>query len=118
VQTLSQMQDPENAPWLLGIVRDGSEPIELRLQALQAASQSGVEPKELAKLYSPKADLQIRTTLISLYAQMADPAVFDKLAEAAKSDPDQGLRKTAFYYVTHSNDPRAAKILQEIVEER
>ena len=41
----------------------------------------------------------------------------DKLLEIARRDADPELRKKALFWLGQSNDPRAAKALQDIIEQ-
>jgi HEAT repeat protein len=115
--SLSQAGGPENGRWLLGIARDGAQPLELRKQALFWAGQSGATMTDLAGLYTTMTDRAMREQLIFVYSQREEPAAVDKLLDIAKRDPDPELRKKALFWLGQSDDPRAAKALQEIIEQ-
>jgi HEAT repeat protein len=55
--------------------------------------------------------------LIFVYSQREEPAAVDKLLEIARKDPDAELRKKALFWLGQSDDPRAAKALQDIIEQ-
>jgi HEAT repeat protein len=118
VESMAQTVNPANASWLVGVVEDTTQSVELRSRALEAAVECGAPVDALAPLYSPKLDRQLRTQLIGVYTQHEEPVVLDRIAEAAKHDPDPQLRNTALAYLTASRNPAAAKALQEIVEEK
>lgn len=115
--SVSQAGGPENGRWLLGVARDGNQPLELRKQALFWAGQSGVSMADLAGLYTTMTDRAMREQLIFVYSQREEPAAVDKLLDIAKRDPDPELRKKALFWLGQSRDPRAAKALQEIIEQ-
>jgi HEAT repeat protein len=115
--SISQAGGPENGRWLLGVARDGTQPLELRKQALFWAGQSGVAMADLAGLYTTMTDRAMREQLIFVYSQRDEPAAVDKLLDIAKRDPDPELRKKALFWLGQSDDPRAAKALQEIIEQ-
>ena len=46
-----------------------------------------------------------------------EPAAVDKLLDIARTDPDKDLRKKALFWLGQSSDPRAAKALQDIIEQ-
>ena len=115
--SVSQMGGDENMKWLVGVARDRAQPIEVRKQALFWASQGGAALAELAGLYSSFDDRQMKEQLIFVYSQREEPAAVDKLLEISRRDPDPELRKKALFWLGQSDDPRAAKALQDIIEQ-
>ena len=115
--SVSQTGGPENGRWLLGVARDASQPLELRKQALFWAGQSGASMADLTGLYTTMTDRAMREQLVFVYSQREEPAAVDKLLDIAKRDPDPELRKKALFWLGQSDDPRAAKALQEIIEQ-
>lgn len=115
--SISQMGGPENGRWLLGVARDRSQPMETRKQALFWAGQSGVPLADLAALYNSADDRAMREQLVFVYSQREEPAAVDKLLEIARRDPDPEMRKKALFWLGQSEDPRAAKGLQDIIEQ-
>jgi HEAT repeat protein len=115
--SVSQAGGPENGRWLLGIARDATQPLELRKQALFWAGQSGASMADLGGLYTTLTDRAMREQLIFVYSQREEPAAVDKLLDIAKRETDPELRKKALFWLGQSDDPRAAKALQEIIEQ-
>ena len=115
--SLSQAGGAENQRWILGIARDGSQPLELRKKALFWAGQGGASMSELVGLYASMPDPAMREQLIFVYSQRDEPAAVDKLLEIARRDPDKELRKKALFWLGQSDDPRAAQALQDIIEQ-
>jgi HEAT repeat protein len=115
--SVSQAGGQENGRWLLGIARDGNQPLELRKQALFWAGQGGASINDLTSLYTTLTDRAMREQLIFVYSQRDEPPAVDKLLDIAKRDPDPELRKKALFWLGQSDDPRAAKALQEIIEQ-
>jgi HEAT repeat protein len=115
--SVSQAGGKENGRWLLGIARDGNQPLELRKQALFWAGQGGAPINDLTSLYTTMTDRAMRDQLIFVYSQRDEPAAVDKLLDIAKRDPDPELRKKALFWLGQSDDPRAAKALQDIIEQ-
>jgi len=115
--SISQAGGAENMRWLLGVARDNTQPTELRKQALFWAGQGNAPIADLASLYSVLTDRAMREQLIFVYSQRNEPAAVDKLLEIARRDPDTELRKKALFWLGQSDDPRAAKALQDIIEQ-
>jgi HEAT repeat protein len=115
--SVSQAGGAENVRWLLGVARDGKQPLELRKQALFWAGQGGASMADLTAAYASMPDRELREQLLFVYSQRDEPAAVDKLLEVARRDSDPELRKKALFWLGQSDDPRAAKALQDIIEQ-
>lgn len=115
--SISQAGGAENLRWLVGVAKDNTQPVELRKQALFWAGQGDVPIAELAGLYSTLNVRELREQVIFVYSQRDDSGAVDRLLEIARRDPDTELRKKALFWLGQSSDPRAAKALQEIIEQ-
>jgi HEAT repeat protein len=115
--SIAQGGGAENARFLLGVARDGRQPLELRKQALFWAGQANAPIADLTALYAALADRPLREQLLFVYSQRDEPAAVDRLLDIARHDPDRELRRKALYWLGQSADPRAAKALQDIIEE-
>lgn len=114
---VAQSHDVENQRWLLKIAGDGTEDIELRKQALFWAGQSGVGVAELAALYDKSTDSEMREQLIFVLSQSKEPGAVDKMLLIAQTEKDRDLRKRAIFWLSQSEDPRAAKVLEDILQQ-
>jgi HEAT repeat protein len=115
--SVSQMEGAENAKWLVSVARDRAQPLETRKQALFWAGQGGASLADLTSLYNTMDEREMREQLIFVYSQREEPAAVDKLLEIARRDSDPELRKKALFWLGQSDDPRAAKALQDIIEQ-
>lgn len=115
--SVSQAGDPEGVKWLTGVARDRAQPTETRKRALFWAGQGGATMADLGGLYDAFDDREMKDQLIFVYSQREEPAAVDKLLEIARRDPDPELRKKALFWLGQSDDPRAAKALQDIIEQ-
>ncbi len=115
--SVSQVDEAEGGKWLVSVARDRAQPIEVRKQALFWAGQGGAPIADLASLYSSFDDREMKDQLIFVYSQREEPAAVDKLLEIARRDPDGELRKKALFWLGQSDDPRAAKAIQDIIEQ-
>jgi hypothetical protein len=59
----------------------------------------------------------MKDQLIFVFSQRDEPAMTDKLLDIARRDADPELRKKALFWLGQSDDPRAAKALQDIIEQ-
>ncbi|HEX5726194.1 MAG TPA: HEAT repeat domain-containing protein [Longimicrobiaceae bacterium] len=115
--SLSQMRGVGSERWLLEVARDGGEPMETRKQALFWAGQSGASLADLARLYDAADDVEIKEQLIFVFSQRRDDAAVEKLIDIVRRDPDRELRRKALFWLGQSRDPRALRVITELIEE-
>jgi HEAT repeat protein len=115
--SISQREGQENRSWLLTVARDAGQPVEIRKQALFSAGQAGVPVPELGALYDNLRDRELKEQLLFVLSQRDDAAAVDRLLAVARKDSDPELRKKALFWLGQSDDPRAAKALQDIIEQ-
>ncbi|MEX2180919.1 MAG: HEAT repeat domain-containing protein [Gemmatimonadaceae bacterium] len=115
--SLSQQRSPENSRWLLQQAKNTRLSGELRKSALFWAGQGGAAVADLAEIYdtSPN-DRELRNQVIFTLSQRRnDTAAMDKLLDIARKEPDRELRRQAIFWIGQSRDPRAARLLEEII---
>lgn len=115
--SLAQSGTRGSLDWLLNVARDRGEPLELRKQALFWAAQGGASGAELGSLYAAFPDRAMREQLIFALSQRGDRGAADKLVDIARRETDPELRKKALFWLGQMDDPRAAEVLQQIIEE-
>jgi HEAT repeat protein len=103
--------------WLLGIGADEKVSQDVRKKAVFWASQGDVGIGRFVGLYDHTTDQAIREQVIFALSQRNDSAAVDALMHIAKTDKDQELRKKAVFWLGQSSDPRAAKFLQELIDQ-
>lgn len=114
--SVSQQRANGNEAFLLGIVGDPKEPVELRKKAIFWAGQMGVDLSQLGGLYAKLDDRDLKEQLIFAYSQRRESAAVDRLMEIARSEKDRELRKKAIFWLGQSRDPRAAGFLAELID--
>jgi TolA-binding protein len=112
---LAQGDHDGGQQWLLDLAGNQQESIELRKKALFWLGQSGASMPELFSLYDKFTDRDLREQLIFVYSQRHETQAIDKLMEIARTDRDPELRKKALFWLSQSDDPRVAKLLEEII---
>ena len=101
--------------WALGRARDGALDVETRKQALFWAEQGGVPTAELLAAYDGIDDRRMREHALFVLSRRDEAAARDKLLAVARSDADRGLRRTALFWLTQKRDPRAERLIAELI---
>ena len=112
---MSQRRDASAEKWLLDLVADKSEPLEMRKKALFWAGQGSASMSKLASMYSSSDEREMKEQMIFAFSQKREPAAFDKLMDIARNDPDRAMRKKAMFWLGQSKDPRVAQMLSDII---
>jgi HEAT repeat protein len=115
-RVIGQLGGESNDQWLMGLMRNNDEPLEVRTAALERVASRKMPIADAVKLYATVADRRMREQLINVYAQRTEPEATDKLLDIVKNDTDYNLRRQAINAVTRKNDPRATKLLLEIID--
>jgi TolA-binding protein len=114
--SLSQQRGAGNEQWLMSIVLNPKEDIELRKKALFWAGQSGVAISEISRLYDRMNDSEMKEAIIfALSQRQRDPAAMDKMFDIAKTEKDPELRKKAIFWLGQSRDPRVQQFLMDLI---
>lgn len=116
IRAIARSGGSDNEQWLLTVVRNPNEPVELRADALRYAGRSSVPIGDLVRIYDVAGDRPLRMQLIQLYAQRPDPQASDKLLEIARKGTDPDMRRMAISALSRKNDPRTKQLLLEIID--
>ncbi len=113
--SVSQQRGVDSENWLLDLVANEREPVEMRKKALFWAGQGGASMKRLSSLYSKTTDREMKDQMIFVFSQHRDAAAFEKLMDIAKNDPDRQARRKAMFWLGQSKDPRVASMLSDMI---
>lgn len=116
IRGIARAGGSENARWLLALVKNQSEPLDVRSAALSYAGRSEIAIGELVSMYDAAADRPLRMRLVSLYGQRAEHQAADKLVTIAKTGTDPEMRRMAISALSRKNDPRTRQLLLEILD--
>jgi len=105
-----------NEQWLMSVVRNESETMRLRTQALSRMRTARFPVEDLARLYDGLSDRELRSTVISLLGSREEDAATDKLFEIARSGTDPQTRRQAITALSRKKDARTTRLLLELVE--
>ena len=112
---LAERRNSGNVAFIMSVVADPKEAIDLRKKAIFDLGQMGGTASQLGTLYSTLDDRELREQVIFAIAQRNESGALDKLMDIAKSDPDRELRKKAIFWLGQSRDPRATTFLAELI---
>ncbi len=113
--SVSQQKGVDSENWLLDLVANERESVEMRKKALFWAGQSGASMQRLASLYSKTTEREMKDQMIFVFSQRREAAAFDKLMDIAKNDPDREARRKALFWLGQSKDPRVATMLSDMI---
>jgi HEAT repeat protein len=116
LRAIAKSGGSDNEQWLLAVIRNQNEPVEVRAAALHYAGSSSIPIADLARMYDVAADRPLRVQLIQLYAQRPNPEATDKLLEIARKGTDPEMRRMAISALSRKNDPRTKQLLLEIID--
>ncbi len=116
LRAIARIGGTDNEQWLLTVVRNQNEPVEVRAMALRYAGVSSIPIGDLVRMYDVAGDRPLREQLIQLYAKRSNPEATDKLLEIAKKGTDPDVRRMAISALSRKNDPRTKQLLLEIID--
>lgn len=116
ISALARIGGKDNQDWLAAVVRNTSESSQLRSAALQRLSRSDIPVADIGRMYDAADSRSMREQLISALASRKEPEATDKLIDIAKNSTDLEMRRLAINYLSRKNDPRATKLLMELIE--
>lgn len=115
VSSLARVGGDANNTWLLALVRNEDEPLESRTAALERVGRS-MDLATLNKMYDASAQRPIRRAVLALLAERKEPEALDKIVDVAKNGTDIETRRQAINILSRSKDPRASKLLLQLVD--
>jgi HEAT repeat protein len=118
VFSLAQSGGRPAGAFLMGIVRDPDEDIEIRNNALFWLGQTDrVDEEELVAMISELDEPELAEQVVFVLSQRDSDAAIDALIGLARSADDPEIREKAIFWLGQSGDPRAADYLEELVGE-
>lgn len=116
LSAISRVPGAENEQFVLRVARDPSESSEVRAGAVSRMYRiPGISISDISKLYDAAESRSLREQLISVLSQRKEPETIDKLIEIVKTGTDPRLKSQAMNALIKKDDPRAKKLLSEIV---
>jgi len=118
LMSLSRTETTENQQFLFAVARNESEQPSLRAAATQRLGRmQSVTANDIAKLYAVADARSLREQILYALSQRKEPEAIDKMMEIARKDTDPQIRRTAISLLARSNNERAKKLLQELIDQ-
>ncbi len=104
-------------PWdrVLAVARDVSRPRQVRTQAMfwSANAAGDKAAQELGVIASNDPDVEIRTQAVFALSRRDDGV--EQLLRIARTSKDREVKKSAYFWLGQSKDPRAAALFAEVL---
>jgi HEAT repeat protein/TolA-binding protein len=118
LMSLSRIDTAENQQFLITVARNENEQPSLRAAATQRLGRmQSVSASDIAKLYAVADARSLREQILYALSQRKEPEAIDKMMEIARKDTDPQIRRTAISLLARSNNERAKKLLQELIDQ-
>ncbi len=118
IQALAETPGDEGTRWMLEVVENGKQPIEVRKKALFWAGQRhSLDINALVAIYGKLTEPELKEHFIFVLSERRESAATDKLIDIAKNDRDTEMRKKALFWLAQKNDPRAKQLLLDIINQ-
>jgi len=113
---LAGTEDPRATELLRALVLQESADVELRKAAIFALGhQSETWDASFPELYEKLESPSLREHFIFVLSQRREDSAVEKLIDIARSDPDREMRKKALFWLGQSDDPRAVRLIRDLV---
>jgi len=116
VSAVAKLGGEENERWLVDLARDADEPKAVRAAALASLARTSVPVTLLVRIYDATPERELREQLLGVFGKRSEAEATDKLIDIVRNEPDPRLRRQAIAVLARKNDPRTARLLQEIIE--
>jgi TolA-binding protein/HEAT repeat protein len=114
--SIARVRDADSQKWMLSFVRDTTQPVELRRDALSTLTRSQTTTvAEVASLYAQVPELELRQQIITSLASRKEPEAVDQLITIYRGTTDTKLKMQIINVLSRRDDPRTQKLLIEIL---
>jgi HEAT repeat protein len=114
---IGRVESTESQQFLMGTVRNQSEPPSLRSAALERLGRmESVSVSDIAKLYDIADTRSLREQVLRGLSQRKEDVAVDKMIEIARKDTDPQIRRSAINLLARSSNKRAQDFIKEIFD--
>jgi beta-lactamase regulating signal transducer with metallopeptidase domain/HEAT repeat protein len=119
VEALADLRDGRGVGLLIEIVRTHASE-DVRAEAAESLADAALPSAEIVQVLKQIAmsdrSLQVRNEAIEALADLKDGQGLDALIEIARDHTDHDTRKEALEALTDSNDPKARKLFEQVLQ--
>ncbi len=113
---IARVRSDENQKWMLAFVRDTTQPVALRSNALGYLSRSTTTPlAEVGNLYKAVPEFELKREIITSLSSRKEPEAVDQLISMYHASTDSKLKLQIINSLSRRDDPRTQKLLLEIL---
>ncbi|CAN5921234.1 hypothetical protein BH11GEM2_BH11GEM2_32030 [soil metagenome] len=113
---LAQNGDPRGLKVIHTVIEDAKEDARVRKHAIfSLGSNEDVPTLDLVAVYSAMGERSLQEQAILVISQRDDDAAVNALMKIARDDPDVKMRSKALFWLAQKHDPRATKLIGELV---
>ncbi len=117
IAAVSRTPGTENEQFVLAIARNQAESSDIRANAISRMYRiPTITIADIGKLYDVADSRALREQIISVLSQRKEPETIDKLGDIARNGTDPSTRQRAISALSRKDDPRAKKMLQDLIE--
>jgi HEAT repeat protein len=114
----SVSQNSHSGDWLMEIVADEKEAVEVRKQALFWAGQTGaVDVDGIVNVYKKSKNMELREQAIFALSQSHGDEAIEAMIELARTEKNRELRKQLVFWIGQSGNRLAEDFLLEIIND-
>ena len=115
---IAQSGDAEASEFLLSVVRDTTQDIDNRKQALFWLGQAGeIDVDSLVEIFDSVDDREMQEQAVFVLSQKGGRDAIAALIEIARTASDQEIREKAIFWLGQSDDDEAAEFLADLIAE-
>ena len=115
ISAVARIGGAQNEKWFTTLANNENESIDVRLVAVQRIGPT-MDIASLGKLYDATGQRRLRMELVNQFGRRKEAEATDKLVSIAKTGTDVEVRRGAIDALVRKKDPRATKMLLELIE--
>jgi HEAT repeat protein/TolA-binding protein len=115
ISAVARIGGSQNEKWFTTLANNEDESIDVRMVALQRIAPL-MDVTALGKLYEATGQRRLRGEIVNQLGNRKEAEATDKLVSIAKSGTDVELRTRAIDALVSKKDPRATKLLLELID--
>ena len=113
---IARLRGEDNQRWMLAFVRDTTQPVAMRTNALSYLTRSTTTPlADVGSLYKAVPEFELKEAIITSLASRKEPEAVDQLISIYQASTDSKLKLRIINVLSRRDDPRTQKLLIDIL---